>query len=60
MKKYLEKLLSKLGYTDIEWHKGRKGYYVIGKWCESTVCVDIADLVQRELGFDFLSDLRKA
>jgi len=60
MKKYLEKLLSKLGYTDIEWHKGRKGYYVLGKWCGSTVCIDIADLVQRELACSFLSDLQNS
>lgn len=45
MKRYLERELLKLGYSDFEWCLGRLGYYLLATRYGVRTCIDLRDLV---------------
>ena len=49
MKTLIETYLTNCGYTNITWHQGRKGYYILAERYNSTNCIDIDNLIQHEI-----------
>lgn len=49
MKEIIEAYLIKCGYTNITWHKGRKGYYIMGLYYDCTSCVDLRKIANEIL-----------
>ena len=48
MKKLLTEYLERLGYTNITFHKERN-YFILAQHYNSTMCIDIAELVNEIL-----------
>lgn len=44
MKALIEKYLTACGYTNITWHKGRNGYYVLAQRNNATLCYNVGEM----------------
>lgn len=55
MKDFIEAELVRLGYQDIQWRCGRKGYFILASKDNCIQCIDIEKFVQDALTADFLA-----
>ena len=55
MKDFIETALTRLGYQDIQWRCGRKGYFILASKDKCIQCIDIEKFVQDALTVDFFN-----
>lgn len=54
MKEVIEQYLTKVGYTEIEWRKGRDNfYYIMARKGVFPVCIDLIQIVYEILRLEF-------
>jgi hypothetical protein len=46
---FIEQYLKRLGYSNITWHWGREGWYILTMKHNTINCINIKDLVENQL-----------